>query len=596
MSFIETLNILNEGDLDPLGLHSQVQSGFGSRGMFALQEKTAAGVTPVKSAYDNYVDDLSKFYQQMYEGISWGVVQNAPPIVANRIRANRNPVPNTRGRVDVSGGISLQTNTRSMLPFIKHATMTAGKGTRGQDVTSTFSTFAALTATDMTKVAGTTTWRYTPGSNFELLYDTTKQSAFETALGGSDNGFGDVKSAPPTQLDITLSNIQSLSDATILIRATDQNGIVLEETYPITLTIIGLTGTVPEYGVVRANEPAGTVKIRTRYNYANLVPGSISIEVKGATETTGNQVQIAIDVYTTEVAVGASNPIIPAMKNTSRSCFEIVKAIRDPMTIYLVKGGNPHESGQEGGIPNVYTGCYINSFTLNVAETIMFDMDFIGRNGYTRVTPATVNEWGNEWGRAVVPPDPYEGSTPSPGWNFAAPINPVMTGWESGLQIKELGQTEWITVPCSDFNFNLNNQLTHNERYWFRRWHTEPTPSAALDAMVNGTVDYRTAQGYDFLQVQNLPVEARMICFSRDVGAKESYIIAHIGEAVLNETVDPAVSGEDVITQSFTLKCLSKGERAFGTRSYADTLETYQERSPIVFEVASDQVLTDIAA
>ena len=592
MSFVETLDILTNGDLDPLHLGSKVQSGFGSRGMFARQ-KAASGI----SAYDNPTKELSEFYKQTYEGISWGVVQNAPPIVANRIRADRSPVPNTRGRVDVSGGISLQVNTRSMLPFIKHATMTAGKGSAGvatdggpgYNVTEEFLELSVLTAQAMT--AGTPTGVYTytkPANTTKLLYS----AAAVTAMGGSGNGFGEQNSTPPSQLDITVNNVTTYTNATITITALDQNGIVLEEHYPINDGAVtgspNSTDDIPNaYGQVAAH------KIRTRYNYLDIV----SIKLTGITQGTPT---LDVDAFSANVVGSGGQGRIPPMKNTRRSCFEIVKAIQDPMTIYLVKGGNPHESNQEGGIPNVYAGCYINSFTLNVAETIMFDMDFIGRNGYTRVTPGTIDEWGNEWGRAVVPPDAPSGAAGggiyTDAWNFAAPINPVMTGWESGLQIKELGQDEWVTVPCSDFNFNLNNQLTHNERYWFRRWHTEPTPSAALDAMVNGTVDYRTAQGYDFLQVQNLPVEARMICFSRDVGAKESYIIAHIGEAVLNETVDPAVSGEDVITQSFTLKCLSKGERAFGTRSYADTLETYQERSPIVFEVASDQVLYDIAA
>ena len=581
MSFVELLGIDENTDLDPLGLGSRVQSGFGSRGVFGPQF-AAAGL----SAYDNPQTELRSFYQQMYEGISWGVVQNAPPIVANRIRANRNPVPNTRGRVDVAGGISLQCNTRSMLPFIKHATMSPGNGTRGRDVSAAFGTLNAMTATDMIQVGTTNTWRHTPGSGSELLYS----AAAVTALGGADNSFGEENSAPPTQLDITFGNVDSLAaDASVFVRATDQNGIVLEERYPINNTAVA---DPPEYGQVAAG------KIRTRFSYVNLTPDNVSVEISGATPTATNMITVAIDAYSAATTATAGQGIIPAMKNTSRNLYEIVNAIDNPLSIYIIKGGNPHETGQEGGIPNVYPGCYINALTLNVSETIMLDMDFIGRNGYTRVTPATLDDYGYSWGRNVIPPDAYTGGTGGTAWDFATPVNPVLTGWESGLQIKEIGQTEWVTVPCTDFNFNLNNQLTHNERYWFRRYHTEPTPSSALDAMVNATVDYQTAQGYDFLQTQNLAVEARMICFSRDVGRKEHYIIAHIGEAVLNETVDPAISGEDVVTQSFVLKCLSQDSAATfaSTRTYADTLETMQHRSPIVFEVASDEVLLDLVA
>ena len=60
--------------------------------------------------------------------MNFGVIQNATPIVPTRIRADRSPIPNERGRIDVSGGISLQGNVDVLLPFWKHAFMEVGDG------------------------------------------------------------------------------------------------------------------------------------------------------------------------------------------------------------------------------------------------------------------------------------------------------------------------------------------------------------------------------------------------------------------------------------------------------------------------------------
>ena len=95
----------------------KAQSGFGTRMYMAEQDD-----------YNEYIDDLHDFYQQTWEGVNFGVIQNANPIVPTRIRADRSPIPNERGRVDVSGGISLQGNILSLLPFWKLVTMTPGKG------------------------------------------------------------------------------------------------------------------------------------------------------------------------------------------------------------------------------------------------------------------------------------------------------------------------------------------------------------------------------------------------------------------------------------------------------------------------------------
>lgn len=596
MSFADLLGVKEGKDLDPLGLGSRVQSGFGSRGMFGPQVRDT---TKNISAYDNPQDELSEYYKQMYEGINWGVVQNAPPIVANRIRANRSPIPNTRGRLDVSGGVSLQCNTRSMLPFIRHALMYPGTGTEGEDVTRKISPLTLTPSSDpaLSQVSTTETWELKgSGSNLSIYKVGTDNADTLKALGGTGsgavvgdakkNGFEKANSAPPSQFEISVITTSAAGDlktgSKLTFRGVDQNGTVLSETH----SLDGTADKNAESGIISKTD--SQIVVRTKFNYIETIPGDANWALRVTNVKDGVTPKTKIAAYVT------------TQKQTRRTLYEVYSAIINPLSVYIVKGGNPHLPDQHGGIPNVYAGCFINSLTLNVSETVMLDVDFIGRNGYTRVTPGHLDLYGRDWGRNHIPPDAFKADKAAAGkvgytnaWEFLSPVNPVMTGWESGLQIKEPGQDEWTTVPCSDFNYTLTNNLTHNERYWLRRYHTEPTPSGAFDSMVNGTVDYRTAQGFDFLQQENIPVEARMICMSRDVGGKEHYIILHFGESVLNETVDPPVSGEDVITQSFTLKTLSKesGAQFAATRTFEDTLDVMTRRSPVVFEIASDQIL-----
>lgn len=571
------LGIASDADLPP----GVAQSGFGTRMYVADQ-----------TSYDTVVDVLRSYYQQEYEGVNFGVIQNNTPIVPTRIRADRTPIPNERGRIDVSGGISLQGQIDTLLPFWKHSFMEVGDGhiyllNTDADVNK----FAARNEIDAQHqyswTPGYATERYNHATNARTAY-AAGTLALRTAAVPSptfhatdgrevsasldhqpnDNTFGTkgIADNTPVRIEITLSTAVTAAankDQVITIIGKDQNGTILRERHVVDLSNTGITDDGEMSG------QTGQRTLRSIYYYQSIETDGIKLA--GFATATGT------------VGVTGRN-----YKKVTR--FVPRTNLTDGMTLYIIKGGIPGEDGQVGGIPNVYVGCLVNTMNFAFGETITMDMEFIGRNGYPRVTPATIGRYGENFGKTHIPPDAAKGGSatvnPRTDWDFAGGQNETYLGWEGGIQIREIGSTTWETVPCTDMGFSINNNLTHPERYWFRRYHVKPIPSDQMELMVDATVDYKTAQGYDFLQAENLDIEARAVAFYRTTGGDEYFTKIDLGRAQINQAVDPSVGGPDVITQTFNLKASSKDKNS------ADIYEAH----PVIVDICSHTHITDLRA
>ena len=553
----------------------RAQSGFGSRMYMAEQ-----------TDYDIPITDLSAYYGQTWEGVNWGVVQNANPIVPTRIRANRSPIPNERGRVDVSGGISMQGNVYGMLPFWKLATMTPGtKFTTGNG--SGMIPIGAVaggrdTGLGRDNVANQYQYDYKDVVVFgKAAVDGTAASGKTVNLSEATQGIGNNGSAltglttaipaeqVPTRLEITIGGTpkaRTTSDhAVMIISGKDQNGIPITDEVDFTEPV---TGGLAAFSKKATSENADAVVSRTtRVHFASVDAGADSIVLKNFADNS-----------TLKVLITAKND-----KKVHR--YTIQDNILEGVTLYIIKGGIKHEvSNLEGGIPNVYAGCKVNSATWGFGETMTMDLDFIGRNAYARVTPARIAEFGRNLGKIHIPPDASRGTTPKK-WNFKGATDETYVGWEGGVQIREPG-SDWITIPCSDLSMSVNHNLTHPERYWFRRWHVPPIPSDQMEVMIDGTVDYATAQGLDFLQLENIDLEARMISFYRPNNGPESFVRVDARKAQINAALDPSVGGSGDVTQSFSLKCSTRD---------ANAPDLY-DANTVVIDVQSEQSFADIFA
>ena len=564
-------SIVKGVDLAP----GRAQSGFGSRLYMAEQ-----------TDYDIPITDLSKYYGQTWEGVNFGVIQNANPIVPTRIRANRSPIPNERGRVDVSGGISMQGNVYGMLPFWKLATMTPGT----KFTTGSGSGMSPIGAVIEGRTAGlgrdnvanqyqydykdvvvygtaATQTEEAAGNSVTLAAETQNIGKNDTATTGLDTAIP--AEQVPARLEITIDGTPKARSATehavLIISGKDQNGIPITDEVDLTEPVPGGTGA---FGKNATTENADAVVSRTtRIYFASVDAGADSIVLKGFADNT-----------TLKVLITAKNE-----KKVQR--YTIQDNILEGVTLYIIKGGIKHEvANLEGGIPNVYAGCKVNSATWGFGETMTMDLDFIGRNAYARVTPARIAEFGKNFGKIHIPPDASRGTIPKK-WNFAGATDETYIGWEGGVQIREPGG-DWLTIPCSDLSMSINHNLTHPERYWFRRWHVPPIPSDQMEVMIDGTVDYATAQGLDFLQLQNIDLEARMISFYRPNNGPESFVRVDARKAQINASLDPSVGGSGDVTQSFSLKCSTKD---------ANAPDLY-DANTVVIDAQSEQSFADIFA
>ena len=582
------LGIASDADLPP----GVAQSGFGTRMYIADQND-----------YNSVVEALRSFYQQEYEGVNFGVIQNAPPIVPGRIRADRTPIPNERGRIDVSGGISLQGQIDTLLPFWKHGFMEVGDGgvyaINTEADASKFNSRSELDAQyQYNWTPGYATKRYNHASNAAAAFPAgvlairaaaTPSTAFHATdgsrrvvhpdpdsqpfdFGGNPtSGNGEIIAADdsPVRLEITLAGtVTAAAGQTPKIRiiGKDQNDTILQEDLlPVA------TGATDNTAKTKTGA-IGAWTVRSRYYYKEILAGG------------DNGIQIT--------GVGGANATV---KIDGRNYKKITRFtprtnITDGLTLYIIKGGIPHTTGEEGGIPNVYVGCLTNTLTFSFGETITMDLEFIGRNGYQRVTPATLADYGRNFGKAHVSPDSSRGgdSTASPrtDWNFAGAQNQTYLGWEGGIQIREPGTTAWETIPCTDMGLSVNNNLTHPERYWFRRFHVKPIPSDQMELMIDATIDYKTAQGYDFLQKENFDIEARAIAFYRTTGGDEYFTKVDLGRAQINQAMDPSVGGPDIITQTFNLKASSLDKNS----------PDLYEANPVIVDVSCHRQLEDLRA
>ena len=362
-----------------------------------------------------------------------------------------------------------------------------------------------------------------------------------------------MKNIAPAQLEFTIAGTGFTQATALTGKATivgkDQNGIPLTDTVDVTYS------------------NATTMKFKTDYYFDTIDANGVHVTGLAGATVTGLRVQALNTKYVHR--------------------YTIQDSILDGTTLYIVKGGNKDEDTDAiGGIPNVYVGCIPNNCTWGFGETVTLDVDWIGRNGYARVTPATIAQYGQNWGKNHVVPDLPKGGSGNTAWDFVGAKDETYLGWEGGIQIRQPGETLWQTIPCSDMSVTLNHNLTHPERYWFRRWHVQPIPSDQMEIMVDATVDYKTRQGLDFLQLQNIDLEARLIAFYRPVGGQESFVRMDFRRVQLNAPMDPAVSGSDIITQSFAMKASTKDT------SSADVYES----NAVVIDVQSEQQFGDLVA
>ena len=630
------LGIASDADLPP----GVSQSGFGTRmyvadqfrynNVVGLGGKATDGtdLTAVAAGSPTEAEIgaiLNSYYQQEYEGVNFGVIQNATPIVPNRIRADRTPIPNERGRVDVSGGISMQGNIDVLLPFWKHAFMEVGDGgiylLNTEADASKFNARSEIDAQyQYAWTPGYTTKRYNHASNAPATYPASAaaeligirtaavpSTAFHASDGSRRTVHPDAGSQPnetggtrtatngeiipgdnsPLRLEITLGGTPTVATGRtpkVRIVGKDQNGTILSEEHTFETTGATDNTLKNKIGAI------GDYKVRSRYHYTELLTGD-----SGGVQITG------IAGLTATVQIQGRN-----FKKVTR--FTPRTNLTDGMSLYIIKGGipmpyddmpteqqdilnaiyksevNARAACEQGGIPNVYAGCMINTMTFSFGETITMDLEFIGRNGYSRVTPAMIENYGRNFGKLHVPPDAASGSTGATAWDFAGAQNETYLGWEGGIQVRELGSTTWETVPCTDLGVSVNNNLTHPERYWFRRWHVKPIPSDQMELMIDATVDAKTAQGYDFLQQANLDLEARAIAFYRTTGGDEFFTKVDMGRVQINQAVDPSVGGPDIITQTFNLKASSKDKNS----------GDIYEKHPLIVDVCCHKQLEDL--
>ena len=573
MGFYDTVGVPNMAEIDGNAdgaLNGATQSGFGSRMYMAEQSDYNA---PIEALYD--------FYAQAWEGVNFGVIQNSNPIVPDRIRANRSPVPNERGRVDVSGGISLQGHVLSMLPFYKHICMVPGTEDFDKP-TGAPATEAPDNAGPGNKPVGIRTGAGNEGlgrlnvcnqyqydyasnpNNASVLPGFQNVAEFNASNGGTERTLGAAqlprgtggKDISPARLAFTITGTPAGGEARITIKGKDQNGIVIEE-------------------VLKLPKAENKV-VKTRYYYDTVGRNSDLDDGKILLSKSGDDIS------------GISAIKVQSLNEKHVHRYTIQDSILDGLTLYIVKGGIKHDSSDAiGGIPNVYVGCIVNNATWSFGETITMDLDFIGRNAYTRTTPGKLADFGANFGKEHIVPDLPKGSVTvnkvAKKWEFASAADATYLGWEGGIQIREPGGT-WATLPATDMSLSINHNLAHPERYWFRRWHVKPVPSDQMEVSIDATVDYKTAQGLDFLQLQNIDLEARMIAFYRPVGGDESFVRVDMGRVQLNAPMDPAVSGSDVLTQSLSLKA---------SVADANSPDLYKS-NVVVIDVQSPQEFSDI--
>lgn len=648
---------------------AEAQQGFGSWVAFGEQ-----------AAYDIPLESWAELWQKKYELVSVGLREESTPIVPQRIRATRSPIPNVRGRVMVSGGISVQSHPQDLLPWWKEATMS-----RLDDIVEEIATEATLTAATVitastvalvapvplesdrvwlgafasdaaaktardglsnpkpakvaywsptashvriTDNAGDTspTWSteqfstvfgqnqifeptsiadsaaeiktyldthynskytyyiyddataddlrkvtYTPASAtvgvkgpVDISYEDTGatllgvdiqpedaedasfgSSILNASVNGSVFTAGDMYSTQmsPARLKITLTDVELSGSATkayIGVFGLDQNNVPISELLE-----------------VDAGDIVGDDVVKTTKNYYKKVGAHPNYagapDLLGRSEfkpTVGNNVfnNYGIQIVNFAATSGSTSQIrVETVTNRKRNIFRLRNPLLHGNTFYV----------QKGVIPNSYFGVMFNSTTFQFGETCQVDVDVLGRNGLVRVPIDQPLVYGMEQGRADLrgPADSGRQGRHD-AWSFESVEDEAHPGWEGGIQIREYGSSEWVTIPCTDISVVINNNLSHPERYWFNRYHVKPTATDVREVMVNATVDYETRQGLDFQFKENLPLEARIIAFFKGHANEQLKTQVTLPKVQLNSTVDPEVSDNGPITQSFDLKCI----------------------------------------
>lgn len=653
------------------------QQGFGSWAAFGEQPD-----------YDTALDSWADLWQKKYELVNVGLREESTPIVPQRIRATRSPIPNVRGRVMVSGSIGLQSHPQDLLPLWKEATMskypTRGAGSSvSSEITEETSTEATLTAaTTITPSTVALVAPDPPGNHFWLgsfvddaaaksdrdsnhssenvvaYWNTTANHVRST--NNADNaaptwntqsfsgffgtnhvyiprGIADSSAEAKTYLD---DNYKSTHTYYIYDDGTADD--LRKITYTASVTTVGVKGPVnisfassgatllhvdiqPEdaedasfSSSILNSGASGAVVTKSGMYDAGLSPARLSIKLTNVEVASGkskgyigvfgldqNDVPISelLEFEDSDITSGTitlttskyykkvgghpsytgapdlleksefvhvtGNEIFERkgiqlvdVDNTSGTSTIEVKTVTDrKRSIFLLR--NPLLEGntfyiQKGKIPNSYFGVMFNSTTFQFGETCQVDIDVIGRNGLVRVPIDTPELYGMEQGRADLtgPADKGAGDVHNDAWNFAAVEDEAHPGWEGGIQVREHGSNTWSTIPCTDISFVINNNLSHPERYWFNRYHIKPTATDVREVMVNATVDYETQQGLDFQFKENLELEARVIAFFKGHANSQLKTQITLPKVQLNSTVDPEVSDNGPITQSFDLKCL----------------------------------------
>jgi len=497
---------------------SASQEGFGSWLAFGEQ-----------SDYNTPLTGWHQLWQKKYEFISSGIRYDSTPIVPGRVRASRSPIPNIRGRAMVAGALSFQSHIRDMLPIWKEATMTTkaqAKDTSGDTAgTKTVAADALYAAATVGAEESDTSRRIVPTNAQGFIQP-------DASTGVKDGNC-------PARITITFANspvAKKGSDVLVGIFGTDQNDQPISEVLTFNTTdgwaqtttkFFKKIGVHPFIG--QAGEAAGTG------NLANFRrQGSSEIAFSHA----GIQIH-NLNPDTATVKVDTAN-------STVISRFDLRNPILNGNTFFV----------QKGNIPNSYIGCIFNSTTFQFGETCQIDVDVIGRNGLARVPIDRQNLYGMESGRVNLAGPADAGGSDSTAWNFAAIEEDVNPGWEGGILLKEHGDSTFHVIPCTDISFVINNNLSHPERYWFNRYHVKPTATEVREVMANATVDYKTAQGLDYQFLENLNMEAKIIAYSKPAEGRQYKTEITCPRVQLNSAVDPEVSDNGPITQSFDLKCV----------------------------------------
>ena len=500
---------------------SESQEGFGSWLAFGEQ-----------SNYITPLTEWDKLWQKKYEFISSGIRQESTPIVPQRVRASRSPIPNIRGRTMVSGSLSVQSHIRDTLSFWKEATMT----TKAQAKTSG-AMGTETVASEELKASAT-------------LTVTAAGALTKTGIGKQPNLSSISDGNCPAKIKITLGGTPAPNDTAkpvrIAVFGIDQNNIPISE-------VLRLTGDPTD-----ADSDESTAWVVSTKNYYKQV--GVHPSYSGVPGFTGLYLGFSLAAGSDDVfedngiqIINLANTGTPTLKietanATILSNFSLQNPILNGNTFYV----------QKGVIPNSYFGALFNSTTFTFGETCQIDVDILGRNGLARVPITQQNLYGSGQGRAVLPgPADTGDSGLTTEWNFKAVEDNVNPGWEGGILLKESGANEeFFVIPCTDISFVINNNLSHPERYWFNRYHIKPTATEVREVMVNATIDYKTAQGIDFQFIENLPMEAKIIAFAKPYAGRQFKTEIVCPRVQINSTVDPEVSDNGPITQSLDLKCI----------------------------------------